>query len=60
MKPYLCYIRRPHRDVSELTIIASEDDDGVPDAVRRILREWPDYQSVEVFEDERPVFRLTT
>lgn len=60
MKPYLCYIRRPDREVSELTVISSEDDEGVPAAVERLLRDWPGYQSVEVFEDDRPVFRLQT
>jgi hypothetical protein len=53
-KPYLCYIHREGRSISDLTVVVCDNDREVGPAVDRFLMGRP-FVRLEVFDGDRRV-----
>ncbi len=53
-KPYLCYIRRPDKAISDLTVLACREED-LEDALDAAAEGWPAYTRIDVYDGDRRV-----
>lgn len=59
MSPYLCYVYPSERSTPHFEVAAAEDDDSARAYALELLRQRPQHQRVEIWQDHRRVARFT-
>jgi hypothetical protein len=58
VKPYLCYVHRQDRPLSDLAVVTCDSEDDVRAAVEAVLDTWPSFTRVDVYDSERRIMTL--
>jgi hypothetical protein len=58
VKPYLCYVHRQDRPLSDLAVVTCAREDDVRAAVEAVLESWPSFTRVDVYDRDRRIMSL--